>query len=101
MGQRLNKFIFYLSSVGVMMILLIYAIQVGIRADQPQHIQGVVTDVSYLPYNGLDGSSLTVVKFDDGREKTFTGIDNKLLFQKGKVNVITYSSDGILSVGIK
>ena len=74
----------------------------GALETQPQHIQGVVADVKYLPTDAsFGGIDYTIVKFDDGRIKSFPEINDAIIFQTGKMNVITYKDGCILSVEIK
>ena len=74
----------------------------GVETKNPQ-IKGVVEKVEYIMEgNFLSTSKTTIVKFEDGRVKAFSGISGEV-FQEGKVNVITYDDlmGWILSVKIE
>jgi len=68
------------------------------REDQAglNRIEGIVSEVDY----GNPVMTSTVVRFEDGRVKSFNGISHEV-FQKGVMNIIAYDdSDYIISVTI-
>jgi hypothetical protein len=52
-------------------------------------IEGVITDVSFIPAQSFRENEHTIVTFNDGRVRSFAGV-SPVVLQKGKLNVIRY-----------
>jgi len=89
----------------VLVAIFIIVCVLGCQLEEPTfQVKGVVEDVSFIAqgssFNASDIKN-TIVKFDDGRVKAFYGI-SEFVFQRGKMNIITYNQLGIIkSVEIK
>ena len=101
MKLSITQVMLIISMTGVVSSLGIYAVRKSMHPEPSQRIEGVIADVNYLPSTGFGSVSQTVVRFEDGRIKTFPWINDALVFQKGKTNVITYRDEGLVSVDIK
>ncbi|MCK5211884.1 hypothetical protein KAJ89_04235 [Candidatus Parcubacteria bacterium] len=84
-------------------VILITMLLFSAGCDENKQISGVVVGVDYIATAssfGTAGIENTIVEFKDGRVKVFNGISEVVIFQKNKINVITYSENRIVSVEI-
>jgi hypothetical protein len=58
-----------------------------------EKISGIVDDVQYIPPGSFYDDFKIVVHFSDGRIKVFEEPSSEM-FQKGKINIITYDCCG-------
>lgn len=70
-------------------LCLIIALFATACKEKTATIEGVVTDVAITPAQSFHGNDHTLVTFNDGRVRSFAGV-SPVVFQKGKLNVISY-----------
>ncbi len=78
----------------ILLMIILMVIMVGCYQSKTYRISGEIEKVEYIAEGSSFNSQdimVTIVRFKDGRVKTFNGI-SKLMFMEGVVNTIVYDS---------